>query len=142
MHDKAMTIARVCKAIGERDFARAKRTISEEYPFEVRRKSGRKYSEFESVTTFLSDGFVDRYSGSRLVNPGVLRLIGAEVPDVFPFHKNWRMEETHIAFWELFPTVDHVVPIARGGADEPANWATTSMFRNSAKSNALLEEVG
>ena len=51
------------------------------------------------------------------------------------------MSETHIAFWELWPTVDHIVPIARGGTDEPSNWACTSMLRNSIKSNWTLEEL-
>ena len=52
------------------------------------------------------------------------------------------MTETHTAFWELFPTVDHVMPIARGGADDDTNWVTTSMLCNSAKSNWTLEELG
>jgi len=52
------------------------------------------------------------------------------------------MAESHIAYWELFPTVDHIVPLARGGPDDEGNWATTSMFRNSAKSNWTLEELG
>ena len=44
-------------------------------------------------------------------------------------------------YWELFPTVDHIVPIARGGIDEESNWVTTSMLRNSMKSNWTLEEL-
>mgnify|MGYP002822786863 FL=1 len=51
------------------------------------------------------------------------------------------MSETHIMFWELFPTVDHVVPVARGGSDHADNWVTASMLRNSAKSNWTLEEL-
>jgi hypothetical protein len=52
------------------------------------------------------------------------------------------MSETHEAFWELSPTIDHVVPVSRGGRDEDANWVTTSMRRNSAKSNWTLQELG
>ena len=52
------------------------------------------------------------------------------------------MSETHMIYWELFPTVDHVVPIARGGGDDESNWVTTSMLHNSAKSNWKLEELG
>ncbi|HEX6641798.1 MAG TPA: HNH endonuclease, partial [Thermoanaerobaculia bacterium] len=44
--------------------------------------------------------------------------------------------------WELCPTLDHVVPIARGGSDDESNWVTTSMLRNSAKANWTLEELG
>ena len=39
-------------------------------------------------------------------------------------------------------TIDHVIPVARGGADDESNVVTTSMLRNSAKSNWLLDEVG
>ena len=45
-------------------------------------------------------------------------------------------------YWELYPTLDHIIPVARGGADETENWVTTSMFRNGAKGKALLEEIG
>ena len=72
----------------------------------------------------------------------LLRLLSRLLPSEFPFHPNWKMTETHMVYWELFPTVDHIVPIARGGADDETNWATTSMLRNSAKSNWTLEELG
>jgi hypothetical protein len=52
------------------------------------------------------------------------------------------MSECHIAYWELSPTIDHIVPVARGSADDEMNWITTSMLRNSAKSNWTLEELG
>lgn len=51
------------------------------------------------------------------------------------------MDSTHPAFWELFPTIDHVVPVARGGIDIQENWVTTSQLRNSAKANWTLEEL-
>ena len=47
-----------------------------------------------------------------------------------------------MAFWELMPTVDHLVPVARGGVDAEENWVTTSMLLNSAKSNWRLEDIG
>jgi hypothetical protein len=59
----------------------------------------------------------------------------------FPYHRNWKQSETHPAFWELYPTIDHVIPVARGGTDDESNIVTTSMLRNSAKSNWFLEEL-
>ena len=91
---------------------------------------------------FVRDGFIDRYSGDRLVFPPVLRILSAELPEEFPAHPNWKMTETHVAYWDLFPTIDHVVPVARGGADVEDNWVTTSMARNSAKGNSLLNQIG
>jgi hypothetical protein len=52
------------------------------------------------------------------------------------------MTEGHIAYWELFPTIDHIVPVARGGQDSPDNWICCSMLTNSIKSNWTLEELG
>lgn len=63
-------------------------------------------------------------------------------PAEFPAHPIWKMSESHLGYWELWPTVDHVIPVARGGDDAPSNWVTASMFSNSAKGTALLEEIG
>jgi hypothetical protein len=52
------------------------------------------------------------------------------------------MAQTHPAYWELFPTIDHVLPVSRSGADSETNWVTTSMLRNAAKANWTLEELG
>jgi len=94
------------------------------------------------MEVFIRDGFVDRYNGERLLFPGTLRLLSLVLPEVFPAHPNWKMSESHIMYWELFPTIDHIIPISRGGKDEISNWVTTSMLRNQAKSNWTLDELG
>lgn len=73
--------------------------------------------------------------------PPVLRLLSNLIPEEFPFHKNWKMSECHIAYWQLLPTIDHIIPVTRGGLDEESNWVCTSQLKNSAKSNWLLEEL-
>jgi hypothetical protein len=113
-----------------------------EYPFVSMTTEGRRYSELQSLQVFIRDGFVDRYSGQRLLFPGVFRLLSRLLPQEFPFHPNWKMSETHPAYYELFPTIDHLLPVARGGVDNDANWVTTSMLRNAAKANWTLEELG
>ena len=64
------------------------------------------------------------------------------MPNEFPFHPNWKTDLTHPSYWEVGATVDHVVPVTRGGADDESNWVTTSMARNSAKMNWTLNELG
>jgi hypothetical protein len=91
---------------------------------------------------FLRDGFVDRYSGDRLVFPGVLRLLSDLFPADFPYHPNWKFGIGHPWYWDLYPTVDHVVPVTLQGEDAMANWVTTSMRRNLLKSNRSLEDLG
>lgn len=46
-----------------------------------------------------------------------------------------------MAYWELFPTIDHVVPVARGGSDSEDNYVCCSMLTNSIKSNWTLEQL-
>lgn len=136
------TLAAVCELVSADRLDDARNTIRRDYPFMPVVPSERRYGEVESLRVFMRDGFIDRYSGERLVFPGTLRLLALRMPDAFPYHPNWKMSETHLAFWELSPTVDHIVPVSRGGRDEEDNWATTSMLRNSAKANWTLEELG
>jgi hypothetical protein len=49
---------------------------------------------------------------------------------------------THPAYWELGATIDHVIPVTRGGPDDESNWMTASMASNSAKMNWTLAELG
>ena len=133
--DHSETIERACRLIAAKDVAGASQIIATEYPFSPSKKSGRTYTPRTMTRIFAQDGFIDRYRGSRLIFPPVLRLLSHYLPAEFPFHKNGKMTEGHIAYWELFPTIDHVIPVARGGADSEENWVCCSMLTNSIKSN-------
>ena len=76
-----------------------------------------------------------------MIFPPVLNLISELLPRVFPTHSNWKMSETHMAYWELSAMIDHVVPIARGGKDDESNWVTSSPLSNSQKANWTIEEM-
>ena len=101
----------------------------------------RRYGPVESTCVYIRDGFIDRYTGAQLIFPPVLRVVSAMLPSEFPFHPNWKTTKIHPAFWELGATVDHLVPVTRGGADDESNWVTISMARNSAKMNWTLDEL-
>ena len=135
-------IAAACREISSGTIERAREIISSDYPFLPLTSGGRQYSDRQKTKIFIRDGFIDRYSGDRLVFPGALRLLSALLPNEFPFHKNWKTSECHLAYWQLLPTIDHIIPVSRGGADEEFNWACTSQLRNGAKSNWLIEELG
>jgi hypothetical protein len=117
-------------------------TLSNEYPFAPSAATKRAYGRVESTRVFIRDGFIDRYSGQRLVFPPVLRILSVRIPEACPFHPNWKTSVTHSSYWELSATVDHVVPVSRGGEDAEQNWITTSMARNSAKLSWTVEELG
>ena len=102
-------------------------------------RTERRYSAVQKTNLFLRDGFADRYSGDRLVFPGVLRLLSHLFPNEFPYHPNWKYGECHAWYWELYPTVDHV---DSAGEDIAENWVTTSMIRNLKKSNSPVHAHG
>ena len=135
-------IESVCKKLKQKKPEDAKKIIIKNLKFKPLDNAGRGYTEVEKTKVFLRDGFIDRYSGKKLVYQPVLRILSKEYPEIFPFHKNWKMSECHIAYWELVPTIDHKKPVSRGGEDEYKNWITTSQLGNSAKSNWTLEELG
>lgn len=142
MDEKTHVLASACDALvrGAVDDARA--VICRDYPFAPEPATARRYGPIDATRVFVRDGFRDRYTGGRLVFPPVLRLLSLVLPDAMPYHPNWKTSATHPAFWELGATVDHLVPVARGGADDPSNWVTTSMARNGAKQLYTLEELG
>lgn len=140
--EKTNTLAQVCESLKNDDLDDAREILHSRYPFTPVAKMTRRYNPRDCMRVFFRDGFVDRYAGTQLIHPGALRLLSVLLPDEFPFHPNWATSKTHFAFWELFPTIDHVVPVTRGGLDNQSNWVTTSMLRNSAKSQWTLDELG
>ncbi len=139
--DRIDAMTQVAKRLCEGEYGTAEALLRTELPFAALQNTGRSYSVAAKLEVFFQDGFIDRYSGERLLNPGYLRALSRLFPDAFPFHSNWRMEACHLAFWQYTPTIDHLIPVARGGADDDSNWVTTNMLHNSAKSNWLLEEL-
>jgi hypothetical protein len=139
--DKGGIVQSICDAIEAHD-AHAIAAAVGRYPFEHSGSSARGISTLRAMQIFTRDGFIDRYSGKRLVNPAVLRVISRLLPKEFPFHNNWKMSDTHPAYWELAPTIDHIVPIARGGSNAEDNCITTCMLRNAAKANWTPDELG
>lgn len=140
--DKAHVLAETCIALSSRQLRDAAEILSNRYPFVPLTNLGRRYSPRQLMPVFVRDGFVDRYTGKLLVFPGTLRLISRLLPEQFPFHPNWKTDVCHFAFYELFPTLDHVVPVSRGGLDSIENWVTASMLTNAAKGNFTLDELG
>ena len=139
--DKSSIISSIVSLLLDDNEASAKAIINREYPHTQVEIDKRTYTMAQKMNQFLRDGFIDRYSGQKLLNPGILKIISHYFPDDFPYHPHWKMTETHIAYWELTPTIDHIYPIAKGGEDDESNWVTTSMKNNSIKSNYTLDEL-
>lgn len=139
---KHQIIKDLCDLLASGQGSEAAQAVTSRYAFAPPDTVARKYGDAAALRIFIRDGFLDRYSGTPLVFPGTLRIISELLPKEFPYHPHWKMSATHPAFWELSPTVDHIVPTARGGRDEEETWATTSMLHNAAKANWTVEELG
>jgi len=142
MNDRIDVLTAVCDHLMLGQVQDAERRIASDYPFRAEPARKRSYRQLESTRVFMRDGFVDRYTGARLIYPPVLRVISAQLRSAFPFDPHWRTAVTHSAYWEVGATIDHVVPVTLGGRDDYSNWVTTSMARNFAKMNWTLEYLG
>ena len=138
----AEALRQACEQITIGDLVPASETLASAFaspPAQTRRS---KWALPRSVKVFVRDGFTDRYFGEPLVFPGTLRALSVLAPAAFPYHPNWKQSLTHPAYWTHYPTIDHVVPVARGGPDDESNIVTTSMLRNGAKGNWVVSELG
>ena len=138
---RADIIEEIINSILHGNIENGRTIIESRYPFRYYEIEKRRYSKKQKMEQFKRDGFIDRYTGDRLLHPGILKIISTFYSEEFPYQAHWKMSETHIAYWECNPTIDHIIPIARGGQDNPSNWTTTSMLHNSIKSNWTLEQL-
>ncbi len=134
-------IERVCSALSKNDIESGRNSIDEGYPFTPMERHARCYSDLRKLQIFTRDGFIDRYSGERLVFPGVLKIFSSVYPDAFPYHKNGKMTLGHMAYWHVMPTIDHIEPYAAGGGNDDDNLVSTSMMNNGVKANYTLQEL-
>lgn len=139
--EKSKVISDIVEMLLHNNRESAKSIILNEYPHSFFDIEKRSYSVTQKMEQFIKDGFIDRYTGQKLLNPGILKTISSYFPEEFPYHPHWKMTQTHIAYWELIPTIDHIYPIAKGGHDDKNNWVTTSMKNNSIKSNYTIDEI-
>jgi HNH endonuclease len=139
---KENLITKLCEIIESKEITTGSDMIRLHYPLKKREYTKRSYTKAQMLNIFMRDGFVDRYSGKKLVFPPVLRVLSLFYPKEFPYHPNWKTNECHQAYWDLLPTIDHIVPIAKGGNNTKENLVSTCMMRNSIKANFTLEELG
>lgn len=136
-------LAQACDAISQNRLEEAQSIVANNYGFQILTSGRTTVPLALSMQVFWEDGFIDRYSGRALVNCGALRLLSHLLGEkTFPFHPHGKFDQCHQAFWELLPSVDHVVPVARGGANDRSNLVTTSMACNQAKGLFSIEEMG
>lgn len=89
------------------------------------------------------DRYQCRYCGRRVVLTAVLRMLSRRYPDVIPYTSNWAVGKTHPAFASLSATLDHVEPVATGGAGvDPNNLTCACWTCNRRKGDLSLDDLG
>ena len=124
--------------------AEASKLIDSSFPFHSSSSEPaskkRSYTPKQKLQVFIKDGFVDRYTGVRLIYPSALYALAHELPNSLPY--GGKKVNSHSALFDLFPTIDHITPISKNGKDVEDNWLTTSFSKNLEKSSSTLEELG
>lgn len=139
---RAAPLNEIADALLAQDITRADSVAAAEFPWQPKSFGRKPLTQRACLDIFLRDGFIDRYSGSQLVFPGALLAIGLLLPDRFPMGPTWKVGDSHEVFWELWPVVDHVIPVVRGGRNDADNLVTTSSTNNVAKGHSLPSELG
>lgn len=89
------------------------------------------------------DRYQCRYCGHRVVLTAVLRMLSRLYPDVINYTSNWTAGKTHPAFATLSATLDHIEPVATGGAGlDPDNLACACWSCNRRKGDLALSDLG
>ena len=94
--EKGEIISEIAVHLLNNEQAKAKEIINSDYPHTPFTVEKRTYTTVQKMTQFVKDGFMDRYTGHKLVNPGMLKVISCYFPKEFPYQSHWKMEETFI----------------------------------------------
>jgi 5-methylcytosine-specific restriction endonuclease McrA len=94
------------------------------------------------TTTFERDQYTCRFCGTKTIDLEVLKALSRYFPAEFPYDSAWKHGVSSLVYWTHSTSLEHVLPIARGGLDDISNYATTCYACNDARGDLLLEEIG
>ncbi len=143
MDKRGALITEISETLARKDIKGAENLLATEWKFApLLKPSKRKEISLSlQLEVFKRDHFTCRYCGKETIYVGALRLINHLLPEEFPYHKNWKWEKTHPAFWELSASCDHILSVARGGGSEMENLVTSCYMCNSIKAHWTIEEL-
>lgn len=91
---------------------------------------------------FARDHFTCRYCGRQTIHLDVLKLLSRAFPDLLPYDPGWKPVEALIVFWTHASSIEHHIPLARGGTNDALNIVTACYQCNDVKNYYLVEEIG
>lgn len=141
--DYATPLAQVLRALAAGDRDAARRVLEPMAFAPPPHRGGGGLSTTLKAEIFERDRYQCRYCGRRVVLTEAMRLVSLVFPDLFPYHLHWAADQSHEAYMLAAPNVDHVVPLAAGGAARGAsNLATACAVCNITKGNMPLDMLG
>ena len=136
------TFSEALKCLLEADEDRARQFLKQVEPEPIERLARTSVGDAITVATYRRDNFTCRYCGRETIFLPVLRLLSEFFADLVPYHPAWKYGECHPAYMTHSTSLDHVVPLARGGANSESNLVTACAQCNYTKSSWLLSELG
>ena len=91
MKEKAELIKDISFCLMNNDKMATLEIINIYYKFSNKDIKVRKRSEYEKLEKYLNDGFIDSYTGEKLIFSGMLNIISNYFPKEFPYHSHWKM---------------------------------------------------
>ena len=73
--DKSEIISEIAEFLINKNINSAKELLLNEYPHKLFNTDNRTYTTKQKIEQFINDGFIDRYSGEKLLNPGILKVL-------------------------------------------------------------------
>ena len=104
----------------------------------------RTIPESQKLAIFKGDAFTCRYSHCRrqTIYLPVLKALSAKFPDLLPCNQGWAPTNDHMVYLLYSSSLEHVVPLAQGGADSAENWVTSCYGCNDQKGHLHIEDLG
>ncbi len=111
-------------------------------PAEAHLAKRKSVSPATQLLIYRRDNFTCRYCGRQTLFTPLVRLLSSLYPATFPYHKNWKLGACHLLYWTHTVSLEHVIPVAAGGTNEPNNLVTTCYWCNDWKTHWTLEQLG
>jgi 5-methylcytosine-specific restriction endonuclease McrA len=135
--DPTLVLSQIASALADDDRPRAD-SLMESIAFRPGQITRRRpVPVAATAAVFARDQFTCCYCGRRTIPAVVLRCFSAIWPVAFPWHKNWRSDQTHPAHWAITSTLEHLEAGSRGGSwTDEANLACACWECNETKGRA------
>lgn len=104
-------------------------------------------SEKDKFIVFRKNKYQCSYTGIKLITHPIIELLSYILPNEFPYNNppngsDKDEKNTHLLVWALWPSVDHIIPVSKGGLNMLDNYTIANSKVNMFKAKFHHEEIG